>query len=203
MNRSGLLFLAALATIGCTSGSNLIPGVDGSIDGATAPAPDSGSVRVDSGTTDAGRDAGPPIELVDTCESCVVHEQCGSLGRCLPLTDGEFACSDICNPDIPSCPRGFECVERVLGPGQHVPGAVGAVNGAVVVAGATTTATSARPPAAAATWTTTRSASPPRTATTASASSTSRTAGCATRTATARAATARTASAATTGSAAA
>ncbi len=120
MNRSGLLFLAALATIGCTSGSNLIPGVDGSIDGATAPAPDSGSVRVDSGTTDAGRDAGPPIELVDTCESCVVHEQCGSLGRCLPLTDGEFACSDICNPDIPSCPRGFECVERVLGPGQHV-----------------------------------------------------------------------------------
>ena len=118
MNRRGLLLIAALAAVGCSTGTPLIP-ADGSVDGGPPSRPDAG--LVDSGPRpDAGRDAGPPIELVDTCESCVVHPQCGTLGRCIPLTDGEFACSDICNPDIPSCPRGFECVRRVESPDYHV-----------------------------------------------------------------------------------
>jgi hypothetical protein len=51
--------------------------------------------------------------MVGLCESCVVNAQCGPLARCIPLTNGEHACAAICERDIPSCPRGFECVERV------------------------------------------------------------------------------------------
>ena len=90
---------------GCAAGDSPPDGaVDASMDAAL----------VDAGS-DAGEDAGT-IEMVGLCEACVVHEQCGSLARCIALTDGAFACAAICKPDIPSCPRGFEGVIRPASP---------------------------------------------------------------------------------------
>lgn len=125
MLRKGLIFVAALAAVACAGDSNLIDGhdgsfADGSIDGSVTPMPDAGPSRPDAGPDDAGQDAGPPIELVDICDHCTMHEQCGPLGQCVPLTNGEFACTEICNPDIPSCPRGFECVRRPASPNHSI-----------------------------------------------------------------------------------
>src|SRR5436190_14482659 len=109
---------------GCAAGN---PGrLDGSIvDGGM----DAGSA--DGGGNDAGPDAGVP-GMVGLCEACIIHEQCGALGRCVRLTDGEFACTAVCNPDIPSCPRGFECVVRVESPGFPVCVPVGEIGRAHV-----------------------------------------------------------------------
>lgn len=102
--------LVVLFGAGCAAGTD-----PGRIDGSRGEAGiDGGLMRFD-GAVDGGRDAGP-LPPADLCEACVVHPQCGSLGRCVPLTGGEFACTAICNPDIPSCPRGFECVVRVESP---------------------------------------------------------------------------------------
>lgn len=108
---AGLLSIAFVAA-GCAAGTGNGPRDGGPTDGGVVvPMMDGGPVR----TPDAGRDGGP-IEQVGLCEACVVHEQCGSLGRCVRLTGGAFACAAVCNPDIPSCPRGFECVVRVESP---------------------------------------------------------------------------------------
>ena len=75
-----------------------------------------GGVR-EGGMVDAARDAASMdasadvrLEPASLCEPCVSDEQCGSSARCLRLTDGTRACAAICNPDIPSCPRAFNCV---------------------------------------------------------------------------------------------
>ncbi|MEQ8457708.1 MAG: putative metal-binding motif-containing protein [Sandaracinaceae bacterium] len=102
--------LALTLGFGCAAG-DAPPGRADAGDGAVTVT-DSG---FDAGRADSGVDGGP-VEEVGLCEACVVHPQCGSLGRCVPLTDGEFACAAICNPDIPSCPRGFECVVRPASP---------------------------------------------------------------------------------------
>ncbi len=105
------LLSGALWVSGCAAGANPAPQDGGSaVDGNVVPTFDAGPIL-----RDAGQDAGP-IEQVGLCESCRVHAQCGSLGRCVPLTDGQYACAAICNPDIPSCPRGFECVMRFEAP---------------------------------------------------------------------------------------
>ena len=101
--------LALVIGVGCAAGD------PGPRDGGGEGGVDGGGGGFDAGRIDGGTDAGP-FEMVDLCESCAVHEQCGSLGRCVPLTDGDFACTAICNPDIPSCPRGFECVIRPASP---------------------------------------------------------------------------------------
>jgi hypothetical protein len=117
MAMSSWVRCAALCALlsGCAAGAD--PRRDGSFGdgGMDAGMADAGGFVPD----DAGRDSGAPDE-VGLCEACIIHEQCGSLGRCVRLTDGEFACTAVCNPDIPSCPRGFECVIRVESPGFPV-----------------------------------------------------------------------------------
>lgn len=93
--------------------------------GADRPAPDAGDASVDAGAMDAGTapeggvdaatDAGP-LERVGLCEACTLHEQCGDLARCIRLTGGDFVCAAVCNPDIPGCPRGFDCVLNFAAP---------------------------------------------------------------------------------------
>ncbi len=113
------------AVLGCLAGcaSNSGRPVD-----ATPPdASDAGTGRPDAGSDGGPMDTGPDggLEQVGYCEACVVHEQCGPTGRCVQLTDGEFACAAVCNPDIPSCPRGFECVVRPASPDLPVCAPIG------------------------------------------------------------------------------
>lgn len=105
--------VVAMVAAGCAAGDEGVPRTDGGPgDGAVADGGprDSGPPPGDAGV-DAGPDSGP-IEIVGTCEACVVHEQCGALARCVPLTDGSLACLPICELDLPSCARGFTCVVR-------------------------------------------------------------------------------------------
>jgi len=67
-----------VALAGCASGSP--PGTTGDAGGGV-----DASVAPDAGPGDAGEDAAA-VEMVGLCEECVVHEQCGSLARCIPLT---------------------------------------------------------------------------------------------------------------------
>jgi hypothetical protein len=76
----------------------------------------------DAGMPDAGMDAGPQVGY---CEACRLHEQCGDIGRCVRLSTGEFACGAICNPDIPACPRGFECIRRTDTSDVHICAPIG------------------------------------------------------------------------------
>ena len=99
----GLAWCCLLATLGL-----ILPGcADGNADRRD------GGVR-EGGMADAPRDASSMdanadvrLEPASLCEPCVSDVQCGSSARCLRLTDGTRACAAICNPDIPSCPRGF------------------------------------------------------------------------------------------------
>src|SRR5262245_58985456 len=106
------LWIASLGALGCAAGDD--PRRDSgvhSIDGG--PEMDSGSGdaghRPDDGGRDGGTDAGPLI-FAGTCEACEAHEDCGPGAFCISLTVGGFACVPACNPDIPSCPRSFNCV---------------------------------------------------------------------------------------------
>ncbi|MEM9071555.1 MAG: putative metal-binding motif-containing protein [Myxococcota bacterium] len=65
--------------------------------------------NVDAAPEDAGFDAGPP-DMVGLCEACEEHEECGPGNFCANLSTGEKACVAGCNPDLPSCARGFNCV---------------------------------------------------------------------------------------------
>ncbi|NOY91509.1 MAG: hypothetical protein GXP55_09935 [Deltaproteobacteria bacterium] len=76
------------------------------VDGSRGDA--SRDTGVDTGPADAG-DAGPTI-AGSTCESCEDHSDCEVGSFCVSLTVGGKACLPGCNPDIPSCPRNFNCV---------------------------------------------------------------------------------------------
>lgn len=80
---------------------------------ADADTPDDGDLD-DSDEPDADRDG--EGEFLDTCEACSDHDQCGPSARCIALTDGVRVCTDTCVPDIPSCPRGFDCVHNYMAP---------------------------------------------------------------------------------------
>ncbi|MBX3248064.1 MAG: hypothetical protein KF901_12875 [Myxococcales bacterium] len=69
---------------------------------------DTGVDPMDAGH-DAGTDAGPSMSA-ETCEACEVHGDCVVGSYCIPLTVGGRACLPGCNPDLPSCPRSFNCV---------------------------------------------------------------------------------------------
>src|SRR5687768_2791851 len=71
---------------------------------ADVPAIDAGPmIEPDAGPTDAG-----PMRAI--CEPCTDHPECGPLARCVTFTTGERACVPTCNPDLPDCPRSFDCV---------------------------------------------------------------------------------------------
>ncbi len=103
----GLSLLGA----GCADGEAGGRRRDGGEDGG----PRDGGLDASWVARDGGWDAGP-IERVGLCETCTLHAQCGPTGRCIELTDGSFACVAICNPDIPSCPRSFDCVLNFSAP---------------------------------------------------------------------------------------
>ncbi|MCS6797711.1 MAG: putative metal-binding motif-containing protein [Myxococcota bacterium] len=98
-----VLVLAACASDGGAPGGRRdAGGGDGDVFDATHDGSESDGAR------DAGGDA--PTGDVGLCEACTAHEQCGPTARCVSLTGGTRVCAAVCNPDIPSCPRGFDCV---------------------------------------------------------------------------------------------
>jgi hypothetical protein len=101
--------LLGVFLIGCAASNGGPPGRrDGSVDADV----DAGGI--DAGRRDGGRDAGPrdggDVRIRQTCEACDDDLQCGPRGRCATLAIGGQACVPICNPDIPECPRNFNCV---------------------------------------------------------------------------------------------
>ncbi|MDQ3032711.1 MAG: putative metal-binding motif-containing protein [Myxococcota bacterium] len=75
--------------------------VDAQVIDAAPPMSDTG--------VDAGGDGGPPM-YAQTCETCAEHADCTPGSFCVDLTVGGRACVPGCNPDIPTCPRSFNCV---------------------------------------------------------------------------------------------
>jgi hypothetical protein len=102
------LLVIACASDGGSGGPRRSDGGDGG-DG------DAGTGDGGGDGDDTGVDAGP-LPDAGLCEACTVHEQCGATARCISLTSGENACAAVCNPDIPSCPRGFDCVLNFAAP---------------------------------------------------------------------------------------
>jgi len=96
---------------GCASNEGTPPRVDsGAMDAAEGDASMmDGTVPGDGPAIDAGADSGPTTEA-RTCEACETHDDCVSGSFCVSLTVGGRACAPGCNPDIPSCPRAFNCV---------------------------------------------------------------------------------------------
>lgn len=92
---------------GCASNDGTPPmGRDAGRDGAVMDA------MVDAGVdaaVDGGSDAGPVV-IRQTCETCAIDDECGPRARCVNLTVGGRACVPTCNPDLPTCPRAFNCV---------------------------------------------------------------------------------------------
>jgi hypothetical protein len=103
----GLVMSVCASLAGCAAGE---PGVGVRRDGGGLPLDGALDVgpRPDTGPADVGTDA--ELERLQFCETCVANAQCGPNARCGELSDDTMACLPICNPDIPSCPRGFECV---------------------------------------------------------------------------------------------
>lgn len=101
--------------VACAAGESMAPPDGGGMDGArprdAQSFPD--VPRVDSGRTDTGveRDSGPGDG--DICEPCELHGDCRTGQRCVGLTVGGRACLPTCVADLPSCPRGFNCVVDV------------------------------------------------------------------------------------------
>ncbi|MBX7194863.1 MAG: putative metal-binding motif-containing protein [Sandaracinaceae bacterium] len=87
-------------------------------------------VRQDTGPRDAALDAPfatdvpeptpdtGPLDRVDLCGECILDVQCGVAARCARLTDGSHACLQLCDPDIPDCPRGFDCINNLSSGGM-------------------------------------------------------------------------------------
>ncbi len=110
-----------LAQYGCASSSK---GIDLDTDSGDPVDDDAiGDVLVDSDTPETidtvdATDTVPadvvteelPLPDSDICESCETHDDCGPLARCIGLTTGEFVCAATCVPDLPECPRGFDCI---------------------------------------------------------------------------------------------
>ncbi len=116
MSRRGwsvsVIVLAGCVWSGCASnnGTPAGGGRDGGREGgAMDAAADSGTGVPDAGLDAGGDDAGPVV-IRQTCETCAGHPECGPRARCVSLTVGGQACVPTCNPDIPSCPRNFNCV---------------------------------------------------------------------------------------------
>lgn len=104
--------------------------------------PSTSNPPIDSGSPDAGdSDVGPadadevvdtghdgdveedsdiPSEFTGICEACEDHEECGPLARCIELTTGERVCAATCVPDIPTCPRAFDCIHNFMAPDHTV-----------------------------------------------------------------------------------
>ncbi len=71
------------------------------------PGPDdAGWLAVDGGA-DAGRGSGA------ICSACTTHADCARGHWCAALTVGGRACVPSCVPDVPTCPRLFNCVDDV------------------------------------------------------------------------------------------
>ena len=97
-------FLCALVVAGCAEGTGEGTRRDSGVGGLDAPFPgDAPLPESDSG----------PLDRVDLCGECVLDVQCGVAARCARLTDGSNACLQLCDPDIPDCPRGFDCINNL------------------------------------------------------------------------------------------
>ncbi len=100
------LALVAFTMIGCAEGTGEgtrrdIGPLDANLD---APFPfDAPGAVPDTG----------PLDRVDLCGECILDVQCGVAARCARLTDGTRACLQLCDPDIPDCPRGFDCINNL------------------------------------------------------------------------------------------
>ncbi|MEM9190277.1 MAG: putative metal-binding motif-containing protein [Myxococcota bacterium] len=101
---------AAVCAGGCAASGDPDPGTgEGGADASDASI-------MDASIPDARGDAGPADARVDipvvesrTCEPCETSDDCIQ-GFCINLTVGGKACVPGCVPDLPSCPRGFNCV---------------------------------------------------------------------------------------------
>ncbi|MCA9609937.1 MAG: putative metal-binding motif-containing protein, partial [Myxococcales bacterium] len=110
--RTPLRFIASFLFVvgglaGCSGGTTNDAGV-------APPLPDAGfdagyDGGGDAGPGDAGEDAGPPV-TAQICDGCATTEDCGPGFYCVSLTEGGRACLPVCNPDLPDCPRRFNCV---------------------------------------------------------------------------------------------
>ncbi|AKF05365.1 MopE-related protein [Sandaracinus amylolyticus] len=81
----------------------------------------SGDAGQDGGgsTADAGTDAGPPEGDAGPgegleCEACEAEGDCAPGSHCIELGGGEGVCLRVCEPDLPDCATGFDCVEELL-----------------------------------------------------------------------------------------
>lgn len=97
---------------------------DGDLPDADPDAPDGDADSDADEEADADEDVEADAE-VDTeytgmCEACVEHPECGPLQRCIALTNSDLVCAATCVPDIPTCPRGFDCVFNFMAPEQTV-----------------------------------------------------------------------------------
>ncbi len=98
--------LVATAVAGCAEGTGEGTRRDvGPLD-ARLDAPFTGDVP------EPPADTGP-LDRVDLCGECILDVQCGVAARCARLTDGTNVCLQLCDPDIPDCPRGFDCINNL------------------------------------------------------------------------------------------
>jgi hypothetical protein len=130
--RLALALAAALAAPGCASSPAETGDVEaGDVDAReaeTPPAEDGGpdleeeaAEEEDAAPDEPGDESGAedaPPATVGVCGTCTEHAECGPPARCILLGTGARACSPLCNPDVPSCPRGFHCVENAAAPGE-------------------------------------------------------------------------------------
>ena len=90
----------SLLAPGCADGGS------GGRDGGRAF--DARAVDAPPAADDAAPDAPRPTAQI--CDACNVHEDCGPGRYCVSLTVGGRACVPNCAPDLPECPRRFNCV---------------------------------------------------------------------------------------------
>jgi hypothetical protein len=110
---------------GSTTDADVVGEAD---DGEASPPEDDGRTEVESEAETAEDVEDVPVDAPDTedappvtvgtCEVCADHAECGAPSRCLLLGTGTRVCSPLCNPEVPSCPRGFHCEENEAAPGE-------------------------------------------------------------------------------------
>ena len=106
----GLMLVGVFGAAGCASGKSNPPVADGGVDSHVDGMTGDGSIDTGvDGSVDTGVDSGPTITH-GTCEACETHADCEAGSYCVSLTVGGKTCLPGCNPDIPSCPRDFNCV---------------------------------------------------------------------------------------------
>jgi hypothetical protein len=82
---------------------------DGDADGDADSDSDADSETEEDADLDTDEDA-EVIEPRQTCDPCEDHGDCELGSYCVNLTVGGQACVPGCIPDIPDCPRSFNCV---------------------------------------------------------------------------------------------